>query len=96
MLKTAIAITVLATTAYASVATACDKVDYAEAKTWPTAKLVQAYCHDDHENFERFASKLRGIEGYTREDQNACQQQIALYKRLLEARGWRESKTSCK
>ena len=72
----------------------CDKVEYAEAKTWSTAKLQKAYCDDLTENFQNLKANLEGVAGYDRQAAELCRQQTALYKRLLEARG--KDQLSCR
>ena len=68
-------------------AAACDRVEYAEAKGWSTAKLQRAYCADSDENLARTIAQIEGKMGYARNDRELCTQQTALYERLLEARG---------
>lgn len=75
-------------------ALACDKVEYAEAKTWSTAKLQQAYCADLQENGNRLLMNLNGTAGYDSRAAEVCAQQMALYKRLLESHG--KAEFSCK
>jgi hypothetical protein len=68
-------------------AIACDKVDYAEAKTWSTAKLQEAYCDTVTENYERLELQLNRVMADDPRRAAVCTDQQALYKRLLEARG---------
>lgn len=78
----------------ATPALSCDKVDYAEAKTWSTAKLQKAYCADVEEDLNRLEAQLNRTMGYSRRDADICRQQTALYKRLLESRG--KDQISCR
>jgi transcriptional regulator with XRE-family HTH domain len=65
----------------------CDRVEYAEANTWDTPKLVKAYCADLKENTDRLMERLQaGVPAGGREFER-CYEQTALYKRLLESRG---------
>lgn len=76
-------------------AVACDRVEYAEAKTWSAAKLQAAYCETTREQFERLRADLEHKMGWSRADARVCEDQLALYKRLLAGKGKAEPK-SCK
>lgn len=78
----------------AAQASACDRVEYAEAKTWSTEKLQRAYCADLTESLNRVIAQIERKMSYAKSDLDLCSQQQALYKRLIESRG-KELK-SCK
>lgn len=86
-MKAAIAAFGLAILIISGSAMACDKVEYAEAKTWSTDKLQKAYCADVKENLDRVVAKIERRMDYDSVDMQRCLDQTALYKRLLEARG---------
>src|SRR5690242_20007465 len=73
--------------ALAAPASACDRVEYAEAKTWSTPKLVRSYCESIAENYEGLVNELNHVAPQDRRASRVCTEQAALYKRLLEARG---------
>ena len=68
-------------------ANACELVEYAEAKDWPTARLEKMYCSDFHESLDRAIAGIENGGVYDRVALRRCDDQAALYKRLLEARG---------
>lgn len=68
-------------------ALACDKVGYAEAKGWSTAKIKLAYCADIQENTTGLLNELNGIARQDRATAARCTDQIRLYERILDERG---------
>ena len=75
-------------------AIACDKVDYAEAKAWSTAKLQRAYRDTVQEQYDSLRLELDKVAPQDRQDAATCRDQLALYRRLLEARD--EDQFSCR
>lgn len=77
-------------------AVGCDRVEYAEARTWSTPRLEQAYCDTLKEQVGGLMMELNKVAPQDQREAALCRDQAALYKRLLEERGKDDLTGICK